>query len=114
MLARSAIRARGLLAALGIVACMPIVAMVALAANSIVPPLALPDPEGRVRLAVRVAMLAVFFAPLAGFALNVRGAWRGDRGCQVAAAVSLTVTLALAGFIVVDQWACFAGVPNCD
>lgn len=114
MPARSAIRPRLLLPSLGILACVPIVAMIALASNNIVPPFALPDPEGRVRLAVRLVMLGALFAPLAGFALNVRGAWRGDRSSRVAAAVALAVTLALAGFIVADQWDCFAGVPNCD
>lgn len=113
MPARSAIRPN-LLAGLGLVACLPIVALIALASNNIVPPFALPDPEGNVRVAVRVVMLGALFAPLAGFALNARGAWRGHRGSQVAALVSLAVTLALIGFAVVDQWDCFAGVPNCD
>ncbi|MGE3857518.1 MAG: hypothetical protein AB7G21_11250 [Dehalococcoidia bacterium] len=110
---RSAFRP-SLPALLGVALCLPIVALVLLASNNIVPPFALPDPEGRVRLVVRVVMLAVLFAPLAGFLLNVRRAWRGDRGSLMAASVALAVTFALVAFAVVDQWDCFAGVPNCD
>ena len=101
-------------AVLGILACLPIATMVLLASNNIVPPFAVPDPEGQVRLAVRVVMLIALFAPLAGFLANLRGAWRGDRASQVAAGIALAVTIALVTFAVVDQWDCFAGVPNCD
>jgi len=99
---------------LGVLACLPIATIILLATNNIVPPFAAPDPEGQVRLVVRVVMLIALFAPLGGFLLNVRGAWRGDRASQIAAAITLAVTVALVTFAVVDQWDCFAGVPNCD